>query len=216
MLCECCGHTVANRGDGKKLCPHCEYRNKPCCSGRTRNAESFEATNLRSRKETEKRFGKDLAKYVHTLSMGAKVEPSHFCECGNELTIYPRWDVAESHKLGKESLMAECEKCGWTGVVQRAAAAETFDTEGKICSGCQIYGYWDDRQPCPMCRGEYDAETIYGTDRKVELDKSIYSRETPSGTIPSWATQSLLVDALVAVTGLGLGFFGIREWKKRA
>jgi len=98
-------------------------------------AEDFEATNLRSRKETEKRFGKDLAKYVHTLSIGAKVEPSHFCECGNELTIYPRWDVAESHKLGKESLMAECKKCGWTGVVQRAAG--TFDAE------YHYEPYWD-------------------------------------------------------------------------
>ena len=39
--------------------------------------------------------------------------------------------------------------------------------------------------------------------------------DSPSSTIPSWATQSLLVDALVVITGLGLGFFGVRELKKK-
>ena len=98
------------------------------------DAETFYAPfGLASRKETEKRFGKDLAKSVHTLGFGPEVKPSHFCECGNELTIHPVWDKAESRKLGKESLKAECEKCGWTGVVQRAdAESEVIIEDGFI------------------------------------------------------------------------------------
>ena len=100
----------------------------------------------------------------------------------------------------------KCEECGETITIERDEwdriqaefGAETFDTEGKICSGCQIYGYWDDRQPCPMCRGEYDAEDEWSEGRHGTT--TYYTTYIPTPELPDIKCKecgdSMYVDSL--------------------
>jgi len=50
----------------------------------------------------------------------------------------------------------------------------------------------------------------YGRGSEPNKDAECFGAESPSGTIPSWATP------LATVIGFGLGFLGIRELKRRA
>ena len=52
--------------------------------------------------------------------------------------------------------------------------------------------------------------SIYGRGNAPNKDAECFSAESPSATIPSWATP------LATVIGFGLGFLGIRELKRRA
>jgi len=93
--------------------------------------EGVSSTRLHSREESDSLLGKKLGGVVSRVTMGQRRrldprsgvevpnEPSHYCACGNPLFIYPLWDLPESRRLGRESLKAECKKCGWEGVVQR-------------------------------------------------------------------------------------------------
>ena len=52
--------------------------------------------------------------------------------------------------------------------------------------------------------------SIYGRGSEPNKDAECFGAESPSATIPSWATP------LATVIGFGLGFLGIRELKRRA
>jgi len=78
--------------------------------------------------------------------------------------------------------------------------AESFGAESRVCSECQIYGYWDDNPVCPMCRtknaeqAEDATETFYLVTFMVQDgDTEYYPRIILSESAKNMSDEKLII-----------------------
>ena len=94
-------------------------------------------------------------------------------------------------------------------------SAESFGAESRVCSECQIYGYWDDNPVCPMCRTK-NAESFAAEYSGPATLSSALSGARKTGRNGKHLT---IVQRLVAKYGIDKGVkiykhFGVKQ--KRA